>query len=275
MPRYHDYFPAPKPFKGGIKLQSQRGAIVQSWWAKRWLSILEGFGLGTRLARGKSYARSGRVLSIEIEEGRVTAEVQGSRDLPYSVEIAFNPLEKKDWKKLVAGMNGGAIAKLLSNEMPQDIEESFQAAGLNLFPQSLSELHTDCSCPDWSNPCKHVASVYLLLGEEFDRDPFLSFKLRGISREALLEILDMESPHPESVAPSDPLDADREAFWMGSDLPKGFWEPLEELEPPSHPAEILNRLGGFPFWQASKPIYEAIAPIYEGASRLSKRFTSE
>lgn len=216
------------------------------------------------------------MLSIEIKEGRVTAEVQGSRDLPYSVEIEFNPLEKKDWKKLVAGMNGGAIAKLLSNEMPQDIEESFQAAGLNLFPQRISELQTHCSCPDWSNPCKHVAAVYLILGEEFDRDPFLIFKLRGISREALMEILDMESPQSmESAEPGDPLGADREAFWMGSDLPKGFWEPLEEVEPPSHPAEILNRLGGFPFWQADRGVYEAIAPIYEGASRVSKQFSSD
>lgn len=73
--------------------------------------------------------------------------------------------------------------------MPQDIEQAFQAAGLSLFPEKLKDLATDCSCPDWSNPCKHIAAVYYLLGEEFDRDPFLIFKLRGMTRDELVELL--------------------------------------------------------------------------------------
>ena len=36
-----------------------------------------------------------------------------------------------------------------------------------LFPAKLGDLTTKCSCPDWSNPCKHIAAVYYLLGEEF------------------------------------------------------------------------------------------------------------
>ena len=61
--------------------------------------------------------------------------------------------------------------------MPQDIEPVFAEVGLSLFPAKLQDLKTGCSCPDWSNPCKHIAAVYYLLGEEFDRDPFLIFAL--------------------------------------------------------------------------------------------------
>jgi hypothetical protein len=74
-------------------------------------------------------------------------------------------------------------------EMPQDIEQAFAKAGLSLFPARHNDLKTECSCPDWSNPCKHIAAVYYLLGEEFDRDPFLIFQLRGMSREEFLGIL--------------------------------------------------------------------------------------
>ncbi|HEU4618687.1 MAG TPA: SWIM zinc finger family protein, partial [Gammaproteobacteria bacterium] len=51
------------------------------------------------------------------------------------------------------------------------------------------DLRTDCSCPDDANPCKHVAAVHFVLGEAFDRDPFLLFELRGRSRAQVLETL--------------------------------------------------------------------------------------
>src|SRR5205809_401054 len=76
-----------------------------------------------------------------------------------------------------------------AGEMPQDIERAFTGAGLSLFPESGREIATACSCPDWSNPCKHVAAVYYLLGEAFDRDPFLIFRLRGMDRDEFTSVL--------------------------------------------------------------------------------------
>lgn len=65
--RYYDLFPpsVPKKAKGGIKAQSKRGALGQSWWAKRWIQPLESFNIGARLGRGRSYARRGQALSID------------------------------------------------------------------------------------------------------------------------------------------------------------------------------------------------------------------
>src|SRR3954470_4925600 len=181
----------PREARGGIKAHSRRGAFGQSWWARRWLDVLERLELGGRLVRGRSYARRGQGLDVTIEEGRVRASVQGSRKDPYAVTIHVPPLTPEEWRRVgvLLAREARFAARLLAAEMPEDVEEAFAAASLSLFPQSRHELETTCSCPDWSNPCKHIAAVYYLLGEEFDRDPFLLFLLRGLSREALVALL--------------------------------------------------------------------------------------
>ena len=181
--RYDDFYlppSLPRSVKGGIKAQSKQGAFGKSWWAKRWIQALESFNIGARLGRGRSYARKGQVTAITIDKGRITGMVQGSRPRPYHVTITVKGIATSGWKKLVKTFSAQALfaAKLLAGQMPQNIEEVFNTAGLSLFPTQLKDLHTDCSCPDWSNPCKHIAAVYYLLGEEFDRDPFLIFKLQ-------------------------------------------------------------------------------------------------
>jgi uncharacterized Zn finger protein len=131
------------------------------------------------------------VLTINIHRGRVFAKVQGSRARAYEVEINVAMIEEEEWERLARLLSEQAIfaAKLLAGEMPENIEEVFGAADLSLFPEADADLHTDCSCPDWSNPCKHIAAVYYLLGEEFDRDPFLIFRLRGIDRSEIIEAI--------------------------------------------------------------------------------------
>ena len=192
MGRRNDFYffkpSIPRSVRGGIKAQSRRGTFGESWWAKRWISVLESFNIGARLGRGRSYARNGQVLSIEIDQGRVESRVQGSRSKPYDILIRIKTISPANWRKVCQALTDEAIflAKLLAGEMPADIERVFEDLGLSLFPEKLKDLETECSCPDWSNPCKHIAAAYYLLGEEFDRDPFLIFKLRGMSREDLL-----------------------------------------------------------------------------------------
>ncbi len=116
-------------------------------------------------------------------------------------------------------------AKLLAGEMPQNIEEAFAAAQVGLFPEKRGDLATSCSCPDPSNPCKHIAAVYYLLGERFDADPFLIFELRGRSKDQISAMLRARRAGGEiaaqpadtalTEAPAAPLDADLEHFWAG------------------------------------------------------------
>ncbi len=282
---FYRYFPPARPreAKGGIKAQSKRGAFGQSWWAKRWIAVLESFNIGQRLARGRSYARRGQVLSININKGEVTASVQGTRATPYEITIKVKALSAARWKKLAKNLAGQAIfaAKLLTGEMPQDIEKAFEDVGLSLFPDKLKDLQTDCSCPDWSNPCKHIAAVYYLLGEEFDRDPFLIFKLRGMSREELVALLgetgkkstsgkprseatDREA-QSEAPAPTEPLPLDASRFWEGRGLPD---DVFGEVRVPGVPTALPKRLGNFPFWRGKEGFLEALEEIYQKASPL-------
>jgi uncharacterized Zn finger protein len=282
---YGDYaYPQParpRAVKGGIKAQSKRGAFGESWWAKRWIAVLESFNIGARLGRGRSYARRGQVLSIAIDKGRVDAKVQGSQPKPYSVAILLKTLSAADWQTLAKILSQQAIfaAKLLAGEMPQDIEQAFKDAGLSLFPARLKDLQTDCSCPDWSNPCKHIAAVYYLLGEEFDRDPFLLVKLRGMSREELVKLLGstgakssttksrgkstMPETEEETSMPPEPLAADSSRFWCGGILPDDLFG---EVRVPPVPAALPKRLGHFPFWRGEEHFLEAIEPVYAQAA---------
>ena len=265
----------PREAKGGIKAQSKRGAFGESWWAKRWIHVLESFNIGARLGRGRSYARNGQVLSVEIEKGRVRAKVQGSRPKPYAVQIEMKILSASDWKKLARAFSREAIysAKLLAGEMPPDIENTFKDVKLSLFPGRLKDLKTECSCPDWSNPCKHIAAVYYLLGEEFDRDPFLTFKLRGMSREDLVGLMGEANPkkaamklHSEA-APSqpeeDPLTPEVLKFWNGEPLPDDLFG---EVRIPTVSAALPKRLGNFPFWRGQAKFLDAMEAIYRDAS---------
>ena len=273
--RYDDWdgfrrFPPSRPrdAKGGIRAASKRGRFGESWWARRWIEVLESFDIGSRLGRGRSYARRGQVLSIDISKGMVEAAVQGSRPQPYQVNIKVRPLMPSEWKRLAAELSREAIfaAKLLAGEMPHDIERAFTSAGLSLFPASGREIATACSCPDWSNPCKHVAAVYYLIGEAFDRDPFLIFRLRGMDRDEFTTIL-CESGAALAAEPRaepEPLTPDPKEFWAARPLPPDL---LAGIGVPKVAAALPRRLGNLQFWRGESPLAEALEPAYEKAAR--------
>jgi uncharacterized Zn finger protein len=272
--RRWDNFPprsVPLAAQGGIKAESRQGDFGKSWWARRWQSVLEGFRIGGRLARGRTYARAGQVLSIDINTGEVKASVQGSRPKPYSVSIKVTVLDEEEWGKVLEVLSRQAlfVAKLLAGEMPHDIERAFTQAKLSLFPQKRGDLKTDCSCPDDANPCKHIAAVYYLLGEEFDRDPFLLFRLRGLDREKLLAHLGRSAPGggpkapvAESQSPREPLSLHPSAFWA---LPPAD-DLFGEVQAPPVAMGPLLRLGKFPLWRGERPLSESLEPAYIQAS---------
>lgn len=291
MPWDYYNYPASRPIatRGGIKANSQRGQFGRHWWARRWVEVLESFDIGGRLQRGRSYARKGQVLNIDIEPGIVKSQVQGSDPRPYKVEIRLRALTTEDEAKLAASLSQElpAAARLLAGDLPEELEEAFENAGLALFPEKGSDLQTKCSCPDWSNPCKHVAATYYLMAEEFDRDPFLLLKLRGIDRERLLSllkqafpILSLAEPAPSGKAtgPAAPKAATKksltasldsltpEAFWLGTELPSPA-----ETQLPTTDTPLLRRLGAFPFWRGEQPLEDALRPRYRTASQRGLR----
>ena len=194
-PRYvpwSDYSSSgPIAVEGGIKAKSKRGAIGEQWWSRRFIAVLESYGMSGRLQRGRNYARRGQVLEFSLVAGKVSARVQGSRPTPYKVALAVQPLTGAQWKKVESRLAAQALfrARLLAGEMPAEIEQVFADAGTPLFPESARDLTMDCNCPDWGFPCKHVAAVCYVLAEAFDDDPFAMLAWRGKSRDQLLAAL--------------------------------------------------------------------------------------
>jgi uncharacterized Zn finger protein len=181
-------------FAAGIRAQESRTGAGGSWWARRWRHVLESMGLGARLGRGRNYAVSGQVVSMEIAGPHVSAAVIGTRPEPYAVTVDFRTPEGESRKRIVAALRSEPMvaARLLADDLPMEVEAAFRAEGLDLFPggklaPGAYDMTTRCSCPDYANPCKHSSAVLLLLGEEIARRPSALLELRGISMEELYE----------------------------------------------------------------------------------------
>jgi uncharacterized Zn finger protein len=218
----------------------------RQWWAEQWLALLDSYRFKKRLERGWTYARQGNVLRIDFADRKVVSLVQGTDVKPYNVSLWLDELTDEDWDYVVNTMSDRAIfsAKLLSGEMPMHIEEVFSANGLRLFPFSLSDIHSDCSCPDKANPCKHISAVFYMLGDRFGDDPFVLFQLRGRTRRQVLDALRQKrsSQQSRSEKPvSEPLKLQQ--FWQ-------YDEPLDSglvvIAPPIEPETVLDSLGPVP-----------------------------
>jgi len=181
-------------FAAGIRSQESRAGGGRSWWAKRWMQILEGMGLGGRLGRGKNYAMSGQVVDMAVEDNRLLAKVQGARPDPYEVSVDFRMPDEDARGRIVSRLCAEPIlvARLLVDDLPTEVEEFFKDEGYCLFPggklgPGRYDMTTKCSCPDYANPCKHTSAVLLLLGEEIARSPATLLSLRGITMEDLCD----------------------------------------------------------------------------------------
>jgi len=279
---------APKkpPPEHGIKLKK----IGTTWWGQRWIGALEQVlrGDAGRLARGRTYARAGRTHDLEVKRGVVTAKVTGSRPTPYAITITLPELSSTVWAQAIAGMAERAqfSAELLAGQMPTEIEEVFRAAGASLFPAERKDLATTCSCPDWGDPCKHIAATHYVLGEAFDRDPFLLFELRGRTKELVLAALRSarsgERPRKGNrKTPND--DVDR----VADDVPKVRLRKLtvSEYDRPPEPlptlqftfdapvtgAAIVRQLGTPAAWTGHGSPAETLAPIIRAAAEQARR----
>lgn len=254
---WRDDAPAPlRPVEGGIQIHSTRGQVARTWWSLRFIGVLEEMGMGGRLARGKRYARAGQIVSLDLDVGAVTAQVQGTRPKPYRVRMSVPAFGKAEWAAATEALAADAshAAALLNGELPREVEDVFAAVGLSLFPASTRELAMDCSCPDQAVPCKHLAAVCYVLAERFDADPFQILALRGRDREELLaELRERRSAGPEGSAP--PLDELMGAFFTAGslDVPGGPRTPADAL---------LDQIPEFPIAVRGEPLTEVLRPIY-------------
>lgn len=266
----------------------------RTWWGQRFIVALEQFTDPARLGRGRTYAHGGRILSYTLAQGTVTARVRGSinpyfgvyKEPIYDTEITIKAITTVDWIKVIRRIASRAdlVTKLLMNEMPDTIEDAFSELGLHLLPHSQRDFVTTCSCPDYANPCKHIAGVYYLLASALDHDPFLMFELRGLSRDDLRNEL-AQSPLGQILVsaldatdvPIEPVESyytrpvremtaeagvtSHKAFWTGV---KRLPAPIARPSQSSVSAILIKKQGDYPpFWQKDISFISVMEELYE------------
>ncbi len=235
------------------------------WWVQQWNDLLNSYRFKKRLERARKYAKEGNVLSIEFKGPEVLAKVQGTAPEPYELSLSIDPFTEEDWNYIVETMAQSAIysAQLLAGEMPHNIEKVFTANGLSLFPFTLSDIRSRCSCPDPQNPCKHIGAVYYQLGDRFSEDPFVLFQLRGRSKEQILDNLrrlrsrGSEGQEPTTGVSATQLQVHESTPVIPNPSPgleiNQFWQYAEPLDsslvviaPPPDSRTVLDVLGTIP-----------------------------
>lgn len=143
------------------------------------------------------------------------------------------------------------------------------------LPGRSKDIKTHCSCPDSANPCKHIAALYYILAEEFDRDPFIIFGLRGRTKDDITAALrkqrtvdDESPPEPETLPAGETAEEEEAALSMND-----FWDAGESesfsvsISPPDVSAAVIKRLGTPQFWDSKEDFVEKMGGYYEEISR--------
>jgi uncharacterized Zn finger protein len=244
----------------GIRAQDLRTLARTVWWARRWIASLEAMRLGPRFGRGRQYAVAGQVTELVLEGPHVEATVVGSREDPYRLTLDFTTPDSTAREGIAAAIAAEpmTLGRLLTDDLPTEIESLFRAEGIPLFPQAeplavrgvldvpakpVYDVKMHCSCPDWARPCKHLVAVMLLLGEEIAQRPTTLLSLRGIEVEDLAVKIESSTPQSSSANPQAPI----------LNLQSSISNPQ---------SSILKRLGPIPFWRGTVRCVDSLARIY-------------
>lgn len=239
---------------------------ARPWAGKRFLDLLAPHASRAALERGRPLLRQGRVLDLTVTPGRVVADVLGTAPTPLHVRISLAVLPTSAWDRAERRLAGEAsrAARLLAGEMPDDIEAVFSACGVTLLPTEALELRAECSCTEPSDPCRHVAAVYLRLAQRFDEDPFLPLAWRGRTRTQLLERLRVLRAQAAETAPApDAVPPPESSPTPGADAPHPTPpEPsISPTGPPISSAVDPDLAGVAPAFLARPPSFWSGAPL--------------
>ena len=261
-------------------------SMHKTWWGEAFVDALTSFIDAGRLSRGRAYRGDHRILSFDMQDNIVKATVRGNKnpyygvykEPKYKVELKFTKLTAKEWKKVIANIcsHPGWLSKLMLNEIPSDIDHAFDKGGL--LPKSFKDIDAKCSCPDYANPCKHVAGVYYRIAEMLDSQPMILFPLHGMPIDALQKELrnnklgkafaehlsqpqDIEltiDKHKFTPVKSKEVSITQNSYWS---MPEITLDKNDDYEPIT--ASIIKKQGDYPgFWNCPNSFIGAMEDIY-------------
>lgn len=254
--------PLPAPEDGIVAKGTGSGTVGRSW-----ERLMKGASKESkdRVLRGRNYARLGRARALHIAPGSATAEVVS--DDTYHPSLRVRPFNRGEWTQLARRLaaNLDSITSLMEGELPLELIEQERKFGLSLLPR-WDELSFDCDCGDYIMPCTHVATVFHVLTDALDGDPFLLLTLRGRTREHLMATLrsywgdDRAIQDTVRDAEAPPPDGD----WFSSPAPLPEFACSVEMRPT--PAAGLRALGPPP---SGSDLFGTLTPLYEAGGRAA------
>ena len=160
--------------------------LCTTFWGQAWCRNLESYQqYESRLPRGRSYLRQGKVYNLEITPGKLSAVVAGSE--LYDTSVSIKPLPDQQWQEIVQSSAGqvSSMLDLLSGKLGDGLMKVLTDPQDGLFPKP-KEIRFDCSCPDYADMCKHVSAILYGVGVMLDSQPELLFTLRGVDQAEIL-----------------------------------------------------------------------------------------
>jgi uncharacterized Zn finger protein len=242
--------------------------IAKTFWGKSWCENLERYSdYSNRLPRGRTYARNGSVIDLQIAPGEIRAMVSGS-DI-YTVTVKVIPVTKVRWQAICKDCAGAidSLIELLQGRLSKGVMERIYQQKTGLFP-SPAEIKFSCSCPDWAGMCKHVAAVLYGIGARIDREPELLFRLHQVDEKELIA----------GAGAALPLDqkADGKKVLAGEDLSGLFGlDMAEEIEADSGAAGKKAAAKPAPAKNTVAPAKKTAVPAKKVAARKTKAGASE
>lgn len=237
-------------------------ASDRKWWSAAWLDAARKGGLKTRLQRGKILAREGRVQEVQIEGGLLQGEIRMSPQIKYHPTLQLEIVSEVKKEKILSEMSEKphAYAHLLNGQLDPEWQDIFASAGAPLLPEQLSDLVLDCSCGDPQHLCTHLAALFQIIADEFERDPAALLTFRGIPKESWQKDTLISNVTTKTL---DEIFNPQE-FWSGGKIPA---LPTNQNDP----LILLKNLGPFPLWQGKgKGPIDGLKSFYLASADLAE-----
>ncbi|MBE8167241.1 MAG: hypothetical protein HAW66_02575 [Shewanella sp.] len=284
----------------------------KTWWGLSFIDSLTNFIDSGRLQRGRAYRTDNRVLSFDIKDSTIKATIRGNinpyfgvtKEPRYKVTLALKSIKPDEWHKIIDLLcqHPGWISKLMLNEIPANIEQAFGVP--SFLPTSYHDVDANCSCPDYENPCKHIAGVYYRLADMLDYDPMLLFQLRGLRIDKLhaalkktelgqlfsehidtqknTEIIQQEYKYRPFVCSKNNSQQKRKTTKLNTPatqhVQNQFWhmasypEIQQAVDKPMISAALIKKQGDYPaFWLRSNSFIHAMEEVYSNVKKKNKK----
>jgi uncharacterized Zn finger protein len=226
------------------RIPARRGAArATTWWGKAWTRAVEESAYADRdLLLGRTLSRSGRIGAITTDQGGFVAAVEDDRGL-WTVSGTVPVLDEGSRTAFVetVAAEAGRVAALLAGELPHDLVEHAEEAGVELLPYG-GELGAACTCDAWVDPCAHALAVLYQLTWVVEADPFVLLQLRGLPRDDLLARLHARVEEPLEAAgreAGDPTSDETSDLEAGLDAAMRAARVLALVDEPGTPVDHL------------------------------------